>query len=49
MVIAIIAVLTTILLPTARRAKEVVKRVICANNFKQIGISMHMCGDENAG
>jgi prepilin-type N-terminal cleavage/methylation domain-containing protein/prepilin-type processing-associated H-X9-DG protein len=48
-VIAVIAVLMAILLPALRRAKDQAKRVVCANNLEQIGISMHMYGDENDG
>ncbi len=48
-VIAVIAVLMAILLPALQRAKEQAKRVICSNNLKQVGTSLHMYGNENDG
>jgi len=48
-VIAILGVLMAILLPALRRAKEQSRRVVCSNNLKQIGLSLHMYGGENDG
>jgi len=46
-VIAVIAVLMAILMPALQRAKEQARRVTCANNLKQIGLSMNMYGSDN--
>ncbi len=46
-VIAIIALLMAILMPALQRAKEQSKRIACSNNLKQIGLSLHMYGNEN--
>lgn len=48
-VIAIIALLMGILLPALQRAKEQSRKVICANNLKQIGTSLNMYGNDNDG
>ncbi len=39
-VIAIIALLLAVLIPALKKAKEVAKRVVCANGVKQIGMAM---------
>lgn len=39
-VIAVIALLLSILLPTLNKAKEFAKRSVCANNLKQVGLSL---------
>jgi len=48
-VIAIIAILMAILMPALRRAKEHTRRIVCSNNLKQIGISLHLYGSEYDG
>ncbi len=48
-VIAIIALLMAILMPALHRAKQQGRKVGCANNLKQIGLSLHMFGNENDG
>ncbi len=45
-VIAIIAVLMAILLPALHLAREQARRVVCANQLKQIGISLHIYGSD---
>jgi prepilin-type N-terminal cleavage/methylation domain-containing protein/prepilin-type processing-associated H-X9-DG protein len=45
-VIAIIGILAAILLPALARAREAARRASCANNLKQIALSMKMYADE---
>ncbi|NLX06247.1 MAG: DUF1559 domain-containing protein [Phycisphaerae bacterium] len=45
-VVAIIAVLVAILLPALASAREVARRVQCANNVKQLGVAVAMYGDQ---
>jgi len=46
-VIAVIAVLMAILMPALQRAKEQARKVTCANNLKQILLSLTMYGGDN--
>ncbi len=48
-VIAIIALLMGILMPALQRARQQSRKVVCANNLKQIGLSLHMYANENNG
>ncbi len=48
-VIAIIAILAGMLMPSLSKAKEAAKRISCVNNMRQMGLSLTMFADENAG
>jgi len=45
-VIAIIAVLTALLLPALKQAKERAQRVVCASNQKQVYMTFYIYGDD---
>lgn len=46
-VIAIIAILAAMLLPALARAKDQAQKTTCTNNLKEMGLAMHMYGDDN--
>lgn len=48
-VIGIISILAAMLLPGLSRAREAARRVSCANNLRQLGLSLKMYASESAG
>ncbi len=49
MVIAIIAVLASLILSAVARSMETVRRAVCRNNLQQIGLASYMYADDNRG
>lgn len=48
-VIAVIAVLSSLLLPALGRSRRSAQRVKCVGNLRQLGLAAHLYWDENAG
>ena len=47
-VLAIISILASLLMPTLSLAKEKARAIVCVNNLKQIGISLHIYADDHS-
>lgn len=48
-VVAILAMLLAIIMPALSKSKELIRRVVCASNQKQIVLAMVAYGEENDG
>lgn len=48
-VVAIIAILASMLMPALSRAREAGRRAVCASNLRQVGMSLQMYADESDG
>jgi len=46
-VIAIIAILAALLLPALSKAKARAERIACVSNLRQIGVALHMWGEDH--
>jgi prepilin-type N-terminal cleavage/methylation domain-containing protein/prepilin-type processing-associated H-X9-DG protein len=49
LVIAIIAILAALLLPTLARSRTSAQRIKCVNNLRQLGLATHLYWDDNSG
>jgi prepilin-type N-terminal cleavage/methylation domain-containing protein len=48
-VVAIIAILAALLLPSLARSKESARRIKCVGNLRQLGIAAQMYWDDSSG
>jgi len=46
-VVAVIAILASVLLPSLGKARELAKRAVCAGNFKNVGNAWHMYANDH--
>ena len=47
MVIAIIAILASLLLPVLVQGRQAARATVCRNDLRQIGIAAHLYADDN--